>query len=547
MTAMKIRIKSEFIILLILWLFATVINLNKAYHIDDTVHLETAQWILQNPLHPMSGKINWDQNAGPIHLLNQPHFYFYLLAIWGSFFGFDEVTMHLFQSLFTLACILFIYLIARLIIPNRAIFLTALLTLSPAFVVGQNLMVDVPLLSFWLAFYYLLIKPRVKSETRRFILAGFIAGIACLIKYSSLPLVVVMLVYIIINRKFNLIWTIAIPIGMLILWSGFNYFDYGAIHIFDRPSPPFSWKRVGEMVLSWLVCVGSILPYSIIYFAHLWQTKKSLNLLFQIALILILISSALVIAGVYFGKLDEGKGLKCLLLLFLGNGIAITFLSISKFVGSLQTLFVKANRPILLLYLWLFSGAFFIILFAPFMATRHVLLVIVPITLLLAHFLETRLSFFWSITALLLTIFLTLSLGISDRIWANYYREKAALIRNELPNEANVYFTGHWGWQWYAKKNGMHQLEALNPQIQPGDYLIYPQDIHQQSLNKIPSELQLKVVREYTQPPSTLTFFKTDRARFYSSSFSKLPWIVNWHPFAPIVVYRVEVSAAQQQ
>jgi len=180
----------------------------------------------------------------------------------------------------------------------------------------------------------------------------------------------------------------------------------------------------------------------------------------------------------------------------------------------------------------------FIIFFSPFIATRHILLVIVPITLLLAHFIVTHLSVLWSATALFLSILLTLALGISDRTWANYYREKAALIKSELPNKANIYFTGHYGWQWYAKQNGMQQLEALNPQIQAGDYLVHADYIIRQRLDKIPPNLHLEVVKEYADPPNALTFFKT--ARFYRNSFKKLPWTINGHPFDKIVVYQVQ-------
>ena len=545
---MKISIRLEFVILLGLWLFATVINLNKAYHIDDTVHLETAQWILQHPLHPMSGKINWSQNAESIHVLNQPHLYFYMLAAYGFLFGFSEVATHIFQSLFTFACILFIYLIAKLIISKHALFLTALLTSSSAFIVGQNLMVDIPLLSFWLAFYYLLIKPRVKSETQRLLLVGFVAGCACLVKYSSLPLILVMLIYIVIRRKLNLIWTIFIPIGMLIFYSYFNYLDYGSIHILERPSRPFSLKHLLEMGLSWLVCLGSILAYSPLFFGNLWRARNKLHQLVQIALILILLSSVLIFFGVYIGKLDDLKTSKYFLApLFLSNGIICSLLLLYEFKKNIREFLIEANHSILILYLWLFSGGLFIIFFSPFMATRHTLLVIVPMTLLLAHFIEIHHSFFWNATGFLLSIFLSFSLGISDLMWANYYREKAALIKSELPSKANIYFTGHWGWQWYAKQNGMQQLEALSPQIQPGDYLIYPNGIDQQRIDKIPSNLHLKVVKEYIESPSTLTFFKTDKGRFYSSSYKNVPWVINWHPFDKIIVYQAQTLEGRQQ
>src|SRR5690242_21117055 len=91
---------SELAVLLLLWMFATGLNLTKPYHIDDTAHLQIAQWITREPWRPMSGQINWYQDTEPIHVLNQPHLYFYLLAGWGALWGFGEVTMHLLQSFF---------------------------------------------------------------------------------------------------------------------------------------------------------------------------------------------------------------------------------------------------------------------------------------------------------------------------------------------------------------------------------------------------------------------------------------------------------------
>jgi hypothetical protein len=104
----------------------------------------------------------------------------------------------------------------------------------------------------------------------------------------------------------------------------------------------------------------------------------------------------------------------------------------------------------------------------------------------------------------------------------------------QLPDKGNIYYSGHWGWQWYAEQNGMKQLEALNPRIKPGDYLVYPEKIHQKTLVNIPPRLHLKVVREYNEPISTLTFYKTDDERFYSSDMNKLAWVANWRPFTPI-------------
>jgi hypothetical protein len=71
--------------LLLLWVIVTGYNLFKPYHIDDPVHLEIAKWVRAHPLHPMRGMLNWSGVDEPIYTQNQPHLYFYLIAIWGRF------------------------------------------------------------------------------------------------------------------------------------------------------------------------------------------------------------------------------------------------------------------------------------------------------------------------------------------------------------------------------------------------------------------------------------------------------------------------------
>ena len=530
----------ELAVLLLLWMFATALNLTKPYHIDDTGHLEIAQWIIREPWRPMSGQINWYQNTEPIHVLNQPHLYFYLLAGWGALWGFGEVPMHLLQSFFTLACIILTYRIAKIIVPSGALLTTALLMLSPAFVVGQNLMLDVPLLSLWLAFFYVLIAPQFESETRRFVLTGFFAGCASLIKYSSLPLTLLMLLSLIIKRHFRLIWTVSIPAMMLILWSCWNYLDYGSVHMLGRRPIPFSWNELMQMSISWLICLGAILPYSLIYFRRNSELRpKTFS---SSVKWLVVIFTAMFFAALHLHKLNVSRTEKIFLLLFFTNGIAIVLTLLWCLLRDWFQIWSQQQQAILLLYLWVAAGGSFVVLYAPFMATRHVLLVIVPISLLLARFVNPP-SLAWRSAMLLLTASLSLVLGVSDWTWANFYREKAVAIRRELPATANVYFTGHWGWQWYAKQNGMKQLEALHPQLEIGDYLVYPLAVDNQTLKNIPADRQLTVQKIYTEPFSLLTFFSTrDGARFYASDTQTAPWIISFNAIPPIVVFQVKAK-----
>jgi len=158
------------IVILILWLFATYWNIDKAFHIDDAGHLEIAQWIQAYPMHPMSGWVNWSGIFEPISKLNQPHLYFYLMAGWGALFGYSEISMHLLLALFSLWAIIGFFKLAGLFEPSHALHITSLFALSPALVVGQNSMVDVPLIAVWIQFYYCLLK-HTQCQQHRYLFA----------------------------------------------------------------------------------------------------------------------------------------------------------------------------------------------------------------------------------------------------------------------------------------------------------------------------------------------------------------------------------------
>ena len=86
----------------------------------------------------------------------------------------------------------------------------------------------------------------------------------------------------------------------------------------------------------------------------------------------------------------------------------------------------------------------------------------------------------------------------------------------------------------------MKQLEALNPQLEIGDYLVYPVAMDNQTVKNIPTDRQLTLQKIYTEPFSLLTFFSTrDRARFYASDTETAPWIISFNAIPPIVVFQV--------
>ena len=123
------------IVIAALWVFATVLNIIKPFHMDDTAHLIIAAHIVDAPLSPMSGMLNWTNTAEPIFDTNQPHLMFYAFAGLIAMFGPSPLALHLFISLFTLAALVLIFRVAHRVAPENALWLTAAIGLSPGFVI----------------------------------------------------------------------------------------------------------------------------------------------------------------------------------------------------------------------------------------------------------------------------------------------------------------------------------------------------------------------------------------------------------------------------
>ena len=141
-------------ILLALCVVCAAVNLTKAVHMDDAAYLGIVDAILRDPLHVMSALLNWHNTAEPIAEINQPHLFFYLQALVTIVFGRSELAQHLLVTGVTSVAVVLFYRLAVLVAPGRPLLLTALFALGPAFLPGQNLMVDVPLVALWLLFFW---------------------------------------------------------------------------------------------------------------------------------------------------------------------------------------------------------------------------------------------------------------------------------------------------------------------------------------------------------------------------------------------------------
>lgn len=514
--------------LLLLWLFLTVFNLNKAYHIDDTFHLEAAEWIKDHPSAPMSGFINWDQTAEPLHAFNQPPLFFFMVAGIMQMAGSSEIVMHLFLSIFTFLCLYFFSRIAELLSLKHKNLLLFFFAFNPAFIVNQNLMTDVPLLSLILGFAFFILRASTSAPLKNYFFAAIFAGLSCLIKYSALPLLPLLLVIILIRRHYRVLALVLIPIGFLVLWSVWNYYEFGTIHIFGRHKEPPQLKHLFDFVN----CLGAVSLFSVPFIQGLFPFKWM-----RWMLVTLIIVSLLLITLAVSGIIPMSAANQALNIGFIVNGATILSTLLIKVLKKLADSSMESitESPFAVVVLIATALSAFIVLFAPFIATRHLLLVI-PFLLLMGDKWMEELKGTFKGVVVGLTVLSGVTLGSADWQYADYYRDMADEIK--LPKNSNVWYAGHWGWQWYAGKNGWKQYDAKNTNLNPGDYLIYPQDISQQTSNKN----GLLLLEKKWSPSPGLQFISVSAARLYSSGIDQAPWQLSKEPVDTVCIYRLPLN-----
>ncbi len=528
-------INKTLLILFFIWLLATVFNLTKALHIDDTAYIEEAIHIAQDPLHPMSGWLNWFDTLEQIRYRYHPLFIPYLYAFVIRIFGISEFGMHLLMSIFTLGSIIFFYLLAKQFVFKYRFIFTAMFILGPSFLPGQNLMLDVPNVAFWLAFFWALLTPYGQSGAlKRYVFAALMIGFATMTKYSGFILVPILCLDIILRRRWSLFWVILIPIAIIIGWSLFNYWEYGGIHILGSQNTPISIERIRQWVVLFVVTIGSMSPFTLVLVPFCLFDRRAIILIGSIVFSIFYSQANWIFSG-------EPTSSYILRLAFLANGIFLISLLLYYFFFIFRRIkshfSEEKNIPYIILFFWFLGGSIVMSIFVPFMAVRHVLIVIPVVLLILGSVLYVHLSKPVVLFACFLTLFLGIILAISDWITADVYRNYAPRLlqsvktfQQQKGDFTSIFFAGHWGWQWYARKEGMMQYDTWRSEFLNGDYLVLP-STETQYIN--PNHQQyLQYITPEEVPHNILTVFRTltdslvAPRGYYATGDRFLPWAI---------------------
>ena len=546
-------------LVLLIGLVALVSNVNKAVHIDDAAHLAIAEAILRDPWHPMQQIVFWDQAPEAVSQLNQPHLLFYLLAL-GLYLGAGLPILHVLVGSFTVLSSFMAYALARQFSLNRseAVPFVAFIILGPAVLPAQNLMTDVPLLSLWLLGFYCL--ARMRTHLTAWYGASIAFGLAWLMKYTTLAILPLYLISgFLIQRDFRR-GKLHFSLGVILFaifplsYAAHNYLDYGSVHFLGRKIAVAQQSSILEIVglvfaraALFVLTLGQVGLFSIIWLPSLWgklstQQRKVWGAQF---VGLLALGTGIGQALAHYGPEllnDEGIAHSFLRTLSLMNGIWLIWL-LWRAAHSPNWM---GKRELKLLLAWILMPTIFVVVLSPFIAVRHVMLVLLPWLILLWRAQPVMPARALNV-ALVISSVVGSWLAYSDAVLAGAYQsavprlaaEGQAISAETGDEPVNYWFVGHWGFQYYAEQQGMQPYIPGAALLKTGDFLLIPEIVHQQKIDA--SDLKrLTLLRRMELDSNPLSSLRSMTWHLgYYAVWEGLPWTFSLGSLDTLRLYRV--------
>lgn len=510
-------------------LFGSLTFLFKPVHVDDPNYLGVTVRVLAKPWDPFGGQPVW--LVGEWFQVNaNPPLWSYTYAVVAWLWGWDEIGFHLVQAL---AYAAFVYGVFRLTerIAGRPLLWTMCISFGPFVLPGVNLMLDLPMLAFWVWALEWQLRAWDDNDTGKAWLAGLLCGLAILIKYSAGLLLLLFIFGAWRTRQAKSLVSLVLPILLLGMWCCHNYVIYGRLHLFAH-SGEVSWLHLHMRLLVLVRNVGSVFWLAPVWALAIFHGSISRYLAG---------TSVLILAGLV-GLLDATQAARQLAasemivdwvawsqyLLFTANGVLALAAVLITLPGTWR------RQPLIgpVFVTWFVTGLLFNLLLVPedsFGAIRHLAIFLVPMVYIAAWVLEQRST---TLRRKLMTyshagimMALGMLLAWADLDLAKAYKNAAQSMMPNYRHRGNVWFTGDPSFRYYAQQFGAQMLPPPGNRqaVRKGDVLIIPylqggatSDPQLANLDtQIHEELLWSLSPVYTVSPS---------ANYYGGTSLSLPW-----------------------
>lgn len=550
---MNISEKKKYIIIAGVALLLHLPFINKAIHIDDTVFYYIAEKIMDTPADPYSFSINWLGTPMPVFAFNSnpPGLSYYLAGVF-SMFGKGEKTAHASMIVFSLIAAFSMYFLSKKFVayPLAA---TLLFLFTPIYMImAQTIMLDVPMAAFYILSITLFIYGRDSNNNFLTALAGVSAGLAIMMKYNGLSLIPLWilsyLIYFDRDKKYH-VFFILIPILIFVCWNMATWKVYGGSHFLTQVH-----MQIGNQNSIWFIILH-LLPHltylgsvcvSFLFFTFLYG-KERINTLIGLAMFL---TSSII----YYAILKDLTQYT-----FLNMLLAVAFLAgiLYLFAIGIKSICIERYRHKSLakddLFLLLWIGMVLGMHNSGVHSTAKYILPALPPAILLIIKYSVRMVPKKEMKILAATLAGMLCIGvtaaIADYELAGIHRKMALYVDQNISREKEslVYFTGHWGFQYYMEKKGFWAYTRNSNELKPHDLLVmpalaWPQKVSPELIHRL-GFLQAKT---YTPvlPFRIMHNHMGEQANFYSflnyeSVYGILPFSIAKNPVEKVAIFKV--------
>ncbi len=505
----------------------------KPVHIDDTLYVEIARRIVAHPLDPYGGVLNWQQVPERTYNVSiSPPLLSYWFALVMIVGGENVPLLHVSMVPWLLLACWALYRLGERW--ARAGLLTVVLVIGgPAVVVGMNLMLDVPLLACLCASVELLARAEPgRSGVRDLLAASAFAAAGIGIKFAALSIVPVFLVAALTRRRLGPALAALGPVAALVGWQVLSRSVYGASQVDSglsflaklQSSLP---RQTLERTLTMMAILATTLP--------LWVALPARG---RRAIVPALLAGAATAAAFWLLRSTPMNRLP----------MATPALLAAIFLGTFGFAAVACSRrgwppgspdPRIWLATWIVAGAAVVILFGPFVAVRSFLPIHPPLVIWLLGGRDParprRLAMGATVA---LTLSLSTLLAAVDLRWAACYPDAARQVASKFGGP--VEFAGHWGWQYYAAREGFRAWDARQVDVAAGTIVVVPFRADKQWIHPAVAG-RFRLVDQITVSPAPLGLTTWNREagfRFYGGDFGQLPWGFSGAPTERFSVYQ---------
>ncbi len=463
--------------------------LTKPLHIDDPMYVWSADQIIHHPLDFYGFNVNWySYLARMSDVMKNPPLAPYCLAGVILIAGRAEWAMHGVFLLWAVGAIVATYRLASRL-SDRPATAALLALLTPGFLVSAStLMCDVMMLCLWLWALDCWVAGIQDRKSRPLWLAAFLATAAALTKYFAVSLLPLFLVYgVVKTRRWKVLLPLIVPVVALAGYQLFTKHLYGRGLLLDVVSYAQKFRvssgsvTVGRFSNGLSFTGGCAITLAIYVWIIGSMRRGSKTIAIAAFLSFILVAAVLDIRGngiLAYTTRKIGSGAVDGSLIFqLAICVTAGFWIVAA-VG--MSAWQRRDAESLLLVLW-FAGTFVFATLANWTVAARSVLPLIPA----AAIAIVRLDPPWvcvsparwrpGVYALMLGGCVAMLCCIADASLARTQRQAAEQIIATVPaGTPQVWFWGHWGFQYYMAAHGALPLNRDCIDLHPGDVMVMP-------------------------------------------------------------------------